>query len=109
MLEAAPGARIVNVASGAHHFVRDMQFDDIQSEQNYKIFDVYGRSKLGNILFTRSLAKRLRRTGVTVNCLHPGAAATDIGKQHGKWVARVLHLMLTLLLRSPLKGSEISV
>jgi NAD(P)-dependent dehydrogenase (short-subunit alcohol dehydrogenase family) len=31
VLEAAPGARIVNVASGAHHFVRGMQFDDIQS------------------------------------------------------------------------------
>ena len=107
--EAVPGARIVNVASGAHHFVRGMQFDDIQSEQNYKTFDVYGRSKLANILFTRSLAKRLKGTGVTVNCLHPGAVATDIGKQHGEWVAKALHLILKPFFRSPLKGAETSL
>ena len=83
MLEAAPGASVVNVASGTHHFVRGMQFDDIQFEQNYKTFDVYGRSKLANILFTRSLAKRLEGVGVTVNYLHPGAVATDIGKSMG--------------------------
>ena len=109
VLEAAPGARIVNVASGAHHFVRGMQFDDIQSEQNYKTFDVYGRSKLANILFTRLLAKRLEGAGVTVNCLHPGAVATDIGKQHGEWVAKVLHLLLKPFFRSPLKGAETSL
>ena len=107
--EAAPGARIVNVASGAHHFVRGMQFADIQSEHNYKTFDVYGRSKLANILFTRSLAKRLKGTGVTVNCLHPGAVATDIGKQHGEWVAKVLHSLLKPFFRSPLEGAETSL
>ena len=32
VLEAAPVARIVKVSLGAHHFVRGMQFDDIQSE-----------------------------------------------------------------------------
>jgi NAD(P)-dependent dehydrogenase (short-subunit alcohol dehydrogenase family) len=31
----------------------------------------YGRSKLCNILFTPELARRLRGTGVTANCLHP--------------------------------------
>ena len=109
VLEATPGARIVNVASGAHHFVRGMQFEDIQSERNYKAFDVYGRSKLANILFTRSLAKRLEGAGVTVNCLHPGAVATDIGKQHGEWVAKVLHSILKPFFRSPLKGAETSL
>ena len=109
MRDAAPGARIVNVASGADHFVRGMQFDDIQSKQNYKTFNVYGRSKLANILFTRSLAKRLEGAGVTVNCLHPGAVATDIGKQHGEWVAKALHLLLKPFFRSPLEGAETSL
>ena len=106
LLDAGPGARIVNVASGAHHSVRGMRFDDIQSEQNYKTFDAYGRSKLANILYTGSLAKWLEGTGVTVNCLHPGAVATDIGKHYAKWVANVLHLSLKPFFRSPLKGAE---
>ena len=45
ILKAAPGARIVNVASGAHSFVKGMGFDDIQLERRYKTFEAYGRSK----------------------------------------------------------------
>jgi len=35
---------------------------------------------LANILFTRELAKRLDGTGVTVNSLHPGVVATELGR-----------------------------
>jgi NAD(P)-dependent dehydrogenase (short-subunit alcohol dehydrogenase family) len=38
----------------------------------------YARSKLGNVLFTSELARRLEGKGVTVNCLHPGPVATHI-------------------------------
>ena len=37
------------------------------------------------------------------------AVATDIGKQHGEWVAKVLHLILKPFFRSPLKGAETSL
>lgn len=40
--------------------------------------EVYGRSKLCNILFTIELANRLKDTSVTAYSLHPGAVATDI-------------------------------
>ena len=53
----------MNVASGAHKFVKGMQFDDLQSENEFKMFNVYGRSKLANMLFTRSLLNGLRRMG----------------------------------------------
>ena len=106
---AAPGARIVNVASGAHKFVKGMQFDDIQSQKEFRMFNVYGRSKLANMLFTRALAKRLEGTGVTVNCLHPGAVSTSIGKQHGEWLAKILHAILKPFFRDPFKGAETSL
>ena len=106
---AGPGARIVNVASGAHKFVKGMQFDDLQSENEFKMFNVYGRSKLANMLFTRSLAKRLEADGITVNCLHPGAVSTSIGKQHGEWLATILHAILKPFFRDPLKGAETSL
>ena len=71
--------RIVNVASAAHEFVRGMDFDDMHAQKSYSTFRVYGRSKLANILFTRSLAQRLEDTPITVNCLHPGAVSTSLG------------------------------
>jgi len=42
--------------------------------------EVYGRSKLANILFTTELAKRLAGTGVTANSLHPGSVATGYAR-----------------------------
>ena len=46
------------------------QLDDLQSAQSFGTVKAYGRSKLCNILFTRELARRLRGTGMTPNCLH---------------------------------------
>ncbi|MBT5134877.1 MAG: SDR family oxidoreductase [Halieaceae bacterium] len=109
ILKAAPGARIVNVASGAHSFVKGMGFDDIQLERRYKTFEAYGRSKLANILFTRTLSQRLTGKGVTVNCLHPGAVATDIGKQHGELIAKIIPILLKPFFRGPQKGAETSI
>jgi len=109
ILEAAPGARIVNVASDAHSFVKGMDFDDMQARKRYKTFQVYGRSKLANILFTRSLAARLQDRGVTVNCLHPGAVSTDIGKQNGGVTAEIIHWLLKPFFRSADKGAETSI
>ncbi|MCB9600954.1 MAG: SDR family oxidoreductase [Sandaracinus sp.] len=71
-------ARIVNVSSDAHRWARrGLDWDDLQSEKKYASFDVYAKSKLANIYFTRALARRLEATGVTVNALHPGVVATE--------------------------------
>jgi NAD(P)-dependent dehydrogenase (short-subunit alcohol dehydrogenase family) len=107
-LQQAPAARIVNVASHAHTFVKDMGFEDMQAEKNYKTFREYGRSKLANILFTRSLAKRLENEDITVNCLHPGAVATSLGTNNGV-VGKILTTALKPFFRTPDKGAETSI
>ena len=57
-LQSGAPSRIVNVASAAH--VRSsLDFDDLQSCRAYSTMDVYSKSKLANILFTRELARRL--------------------------------------------------
>ena len=76
--ESAP-ARIVNVASRAHRN-QEMDFAYLMSVRNYRVMRTYGRSKLANVLFTRTAAKRLAGSNVTANCLHPGLIATGIGQ-----------------------------
>jgi len=78
-LKQSVPARIVNVASRAHRD-QEIDFDDLMSMRGYRVMRTYGRSKLANILFTRSLAKRLAGSNVTANSLHPGLIATGIGQ-----------------------------
>jgi NAD(P)-dependent dehydrogenase (short-subunit alcohol dehydrogenase family) len=97
-------ARVVNTASGAHRGAT-LDFDDLQSERSYSGFQVYGRSKLCNILYTRELARRLAGSGVTANCLHPGFVATRFGANSGGML-QALMPVAKLGAISPQKGAE---
>jgi NAD(P)-dependent dehydrogenase (short-subunit alcohol dehydrogenase family) len=103
-LAAAEAARVINTSSHAHYRAK-IDFDDLQSERNFKAFPVYSFSKLCNILFTRVLARRLKGTGVTANSLHPGFVKTRFGDESGGGMARVLGLM-KLFAISVEKGAE---
>ncbi len=98
------GARIVSTSSDAHKGAK-LNFDDLQSEHGYSGFGVYGRSKLCNILFTRELARRLKGTGVTANCLHPGFVATRFGDQSGGIVSFAVRAAKNFAL-TPEQGAE---
>jgi NAD(P)-dependent dehydrogenase (short-subunit alcohol dehydrogenase family) len=106
-LKSSAPARIVNVASDAHRW-GTMTFDDLGGERGYKVMRIYGQSKLANILFTYELARRLEGTNVTVNCLHPGAVGTGLGKNNGAW-ARVLIGMLRPFFRTAEGGAATSI
>lgn len=91
VLEATPGARIVNVASEASRRAR-IDFEDLESKRGYLGMRVYGQSKLANIMFTFELARRLEGTRVTANCLHPGVVTTGFGKNTPgllNWAVRI--------------------
>ena len=68
-IEAAAPSRIVNVASIGQ---APIDFDDVMLERSYSGRQAYSQSKLAQILFTVTLAERLKGTGVTVTALHPG-------------------------------------
>jgi NAD(P)-dependent dehydrogenase (short-subunit alcohol dehydrogenase family) len=103
LIASAP-ARIVNVASDAHRW-SDFDLTDLQHERHYRAMPAYGASKLGNLLFTRELARRLNGTGVTVNSLHPGSVATRLGQNNGRF-ARLIIAALKPFFRSPERGAE---
>ena len=107
-LKQTENSRIINVASGAHQFVKDMNFDDLQSEKTFKPLQVYGQSKLANILFTKSLSEKLLNSGVTVNCLHPGFVSTGIGSNN-KGIWNLLMFLAKPFAKKTNKGAETSI
>jgi NAD(P)-dependent dehydrogenase (short-subunit alcohol dehydrogenase family) len=103
-LLASGAARIINTASEAHRGA-SLDIDDLQFAKGYGAMKAYNRSKLCNILFTRELARRLRGTGVTANCLHPGFVATRFADQSGGLISNVVWLAKFFAM-SPAKGAE---
>jgi NAD(P)-dependent dehydrogenase (short-subunit alcohol dehydrogenase family) len=106
LLQASAPARIITTASGAHRGAQ-IPFDDLNAERGYASMGMrrYGQTKLANILFTVELASRLKGTGVTANCFHPGFVDTGFGVNNGGWL-RMGMLIAHLFARRPAKGAE---
>ena len=105
VLKASAPARIITVSSRAHGGKID--FDNLQMEKGFSMFKSYAQSKLGNVLFTYELARRLEGTGVTANCLHPGGVRTRLG-QHSL-LFRIGYIIGAPFLKSPKKGARTSI
>ena len=98
-------ARIVNVASDAHHGVNRIHYEDIGFKEGYRPFRVYAQSKLANIMFTYELASRLEGSGVTANVLHPGSVASKLYRDFG-FLEPLILLWIRLAGKTPQEGAE---
>ncbi len=96
---AAYRPQIVNVTSGAHK-IGSIHWDDLQLEEKYGAFRAYSQSKLANILFTYELDRRLAGE-FAVNCLHPGAVATNFGRESGGGLAAFIFTAFRPLFLTP--------
>ena len=105
-LKASAPARIVTVASRAHHG-NQIDLETIAGPRNWSMIKAYGRSKLCNILFTRELARQLDGTGVVAVSLHPGVVATRLA-QRGGLVGLAWGLMKPFMI-SPERGAQTSL
>jgi retinol dehydrogenase 12 len=75
----AGGARIVTVSSDAHYAARGIDYGRLRRPSRAITgMPEYAVSKLGNVLFTQELARRLEGTQVTSYALHPGVVASDM-------------------------------
>lgn len=77
LLKNSDDARIINVSSIAHS-KGDIDFENLNGEMYYDSYESYAQSKLANVLFTYSFSERLKGTGITANCLHPGVIDTKL-------------------------------
>jgi len=78
LIKNSAPSRIINVSSQVH--ASSIDLDNLQAEKHYSAYEAYSLSKLCNVLFTYELAERLKGTGITVNCLHPGVIDTKLLK-----------------------------
>lgn len=70
LLMKSEPSRIINIASGAQ---QPLDFTDLMVENNYSSSRAYAQSKLALIMFTFTLAEKLKEHAICVNCLHPAS------------------------------------
>lgn len=107
LLKASAPARIVNVASMAH-MRGTIDLDDIDAARSYSALKAYSQAKLGNVLFTAALARRLAGSDVTANALHPGVVATGFAGNTGGWFGFAWKLIRPFLI-APSDGAATSL
>jgi NAD(P)-dependent dehydrogenase (short-subunit alcohol dehydrogenase family) len=105
LLAATPGARVVNVSSGAHRDGR-IDFDDPHAEHSYKPMNRYQMSKAANLYFTLELARRCKARGLDVTSLacHPGVAETELSRTFPAWFG-VIAPLIRPFFNTPAEGA----
>ncbi len=92
LVESAP-ARIIQVNSQGHRF-GGLDLTDLNWERRrYRGLQGYGASKTAQLLTVWELADMLKGSGVTINAMHPGEVATNIGMNNSllfQWYQRIV-------------------
>jgi NAD(P)-dependent dehydrogenase (short-subunit alcohol dehydrogenase family) len=101
LLGAGAQARIISVASIAHHRGR-IDLNDLQSERSYRPMRAYSQSKLANLMFALELQRRLARAGAHVISLaaHPGVAATNLASTMVQGRPRAIGYLMETIFRA---------
>lgn len=108
LIKSTEKSRIVVVGSGAHK-IGKLDFNNIPLKKGYSVFSSYGRAKLCNLLFAKELSRRLAGSGVTVNCVHPGAVATSMGMDRDTGFGKTILKLLKPFFQTPEQGAATAV
>jgi NAD(P)-dependent dehydrogenase (short-subunit alcohol dehydrogenase family) len=108
LLERSAPSRVINLSSGLHGRAK-IDFDDIQSERNYKGMRAYESTKLMILMYTYELARRMEGTGVTANVVLPGFVATNLGANMGGLRNKIMFKLVRPFQINAEKGAETSV
>jgi len=104
VLKTSAPSRVINVTSDAH-FSGHIDFDNFRCQRSYGATRAYSQSKLAQVLFTYELVRRTAGTGVTSNCVHPGAVRTNWGDSGGTAFSFMMKIARPFLL-SPERGAD---
>ena len=92
-LQAAHGARVVNVTSGAHRF-GNIRWEDPNFATGHDRRAAYAQSKAANVLFTVELDHRYASKGIRAYAVHPGVVVgTKLNASAGEEALRAMGLI----------------
>ncbi len=103
-LKRSRPSRIVNVAGEFHRRVQ-LDLENLQLQHGYSLVRAGGQAMLAKVMFTFELARRLEGTGVTANCLHPGAVRSGL-LRNLPWYLRALASLARPFMKSPEAGAR---
>jgi len=106
LISSAP-SRVINTASVAHTYAKEgILFDDLGFDgRRYKFMEVYGHSKLANILHATELNARYGDDGVTAVAVHPGVVRTGLGSGTSR-IVRLANMVGGRWMRTPDDGAD---
>ena len=87
---------------------RSINFENLQFRKYYRSWKAYSQSKTALILITYEFARRLKDSGITVNCLHPGGVKTNITRDY-KGIIKFFTKIIFSFAKSPEEGAETSI
>jgi NAD(P)-dependent dehydrogenase (short-subunit alcohol dehydrogenase family) len=101
-------ARIINVSSNVHRMAKPQLKDINWKKEKYSPYKAYAISKLYNIYFTRSLAIKYGRTGISSFAVHPGWVNTSFGSALTGYAKTLLWLMQPFMI-TPEDGAQTTI
>ncbi|XP_022107531.1 retinol dehydrogenase 13-like isoform X2 [Acanthaster planci] len=117
LIKSSTPARIINVSSLSHAYGK-IDWHDIHMNKGYDRRKAYRQSKLANVLFTRELSRRLKinEFEVTVNAVHPGVVATELGRhmmESGSLAARAVNVLrftpIMWMFKNAVQGAQTTI
>ena len=98
-LKASGAARVLNITAPS---TVKIDFDNLQGERRFNALNAFGATKMGNLLFTFELARRLADSGVAVNAVHPGLVKSNLMRE----APALLRWFTTLMSAAPDRAVE---
>lgn len=106
---------IINLSSCAHYgglnrliLAKKIEYETLSASKGFEVNGHYAQSKFANVLFTLSLAEKLKDDKVSVYAAHPGGIRTQIYRGDpfvNRIMNQILPIVLPWSLLEPIDGS----
>lgn len=100
--------RIINLTSDSLKMT-SLDMNDVTSQDITDIYQMYGRSKLAVLLFSRELARRYDARQVISVAVHPGAVQTGLQRHWPGMFGYALRFGAKIFFRAPEDGAQTTI